>query len=455
MKVEFLSEQLLYLLIKFQNFTHFFHFNWSFKLYLICIPSSRFIPIVAIFFGSLASSSFCQTNFISLLPDSIKTTLPDSIKTVDSISTKSQILPVKDTIQIIPSHSNAPIPEKTRQSNAISLKQSWGYTLPMHITGVSICDIDNDKLMETLIISQNKLLVFRFTNKSFTKIAEYKASRGTQFLAIDAADLNGNGKPEIFVTACNAQSNFVTSFIGEFENRQFKILQKKIPYFLRVLTVSDGTKVLFGQDFSDNGVNYGKMYRFSLSNQKFSVQEKIPFPREHSILSLSTYRNKRDSLLSYLCFSSHGNIELINFSSYQSEMESSDLFSGGPSYMLLPTNETNDENRSYLPIRTLSEDLNNDSVDEIIAVKNYELTNNILQSFKIYIKTHIEIFNQTKGLSLTSIWKSVKFNGFISDLTFGDYNNDGKKEVVIAKALKTDVTIFTKPLSEIDAFTIQ
>jgi hypothetical protein len=424
-------------------------------LNLICIPSSRFISIVAFFFGSLASSSFSQTNFISLLPDSIKTTSLDSIKTVDSISTKIQADPVKDTVLIIPAQSNAPIPEKTQQSSAISLKQSWGYTLPMQITGVTICDIDNDKLMETLIISQNKLLVFQYKNKTFTKIAEYKASRGTQFLAIDAADLNGNGKPEIFVTACNAQSNFMTSFIGEFENRQFKILQKKMPYFLRVLSVSDGTMVLFGQDFSDNGVNYGKMYRFSLSNQKFSVQEKIPFPREHSILSLSTYSNKHDSLLSYLCFSSHGNIELINFSSYQPEMESSDLFSGGPSYMLLPTDEANDENRSYLPIRTLSEDLNNDGVDEIIAVKNYELTNNILQSFKIYIKTHIEIFNKDNNSALRTLWKSGKFDGYISDYTYGDYNNDDKKELLVVRELKTGVTVFSKPLSEITAFTIQ
>jgi hypothetical protein len=367
--------------------------------------------------------------------------------------------PVSPTMDTGKTNENVSIPNKTIDSVAvapkqkqtgISFKQNWSFSLQCAVAGMVICDVDNDSLMETVIIYSNHLDVYRCKGTAFTKTAEYKAVRGTRFLSIDAADLNKNGIPELYITSCSA-SNSMISFVGEFSGKEFKILKKRIPYFLRVVSVNDTASILLGQELSNRGVEYGKIYR--LKTTDYSVDEKIPFPNGHSVLSVSTVFNTNDSTLRYVCYNRKNRIELLNYLTYNEDLETSDQFGGNPAFLSLTVvNKADDENRTYLPLKTVCADIDNDNIKEIFAVKNYELMNGFFKNVKVFRKHHIEILSVADGFTAVSLWKTPKTEGFISDLSYGDYNNDGKKEMVAIKVLKNDATIFQKPLSEIIAF---
>ena len=60
---------------------------------------------------------------------------------------------------------------------------------------------------------------------------------------IEAVDLNNNGKDELFVSAVT-KKNQPASYIFEYDNGEFKILQKDIPYFFRTYYVK---KILYAR----------------------------------------------------------------------------------------------------------------------------------------------------------------------------------------------------------------
>ena len=88
---------------------------------------------------------------------------------------------------------------------------------------------------------------------------------------------------------------------------------------------------------------------------------------------------------------------------------------------------------------------------EVIAVKNYELTGRKL-AYRKLTKTHIEAFTWD-GVGLRPNWKTRTMTGYIPDYAIGDFDNDGRDELIAALILKEGkVVLLTEPKSTIIAY---
>jgi len=97
-----------------------------------------------------------------------------------------------------------------------------------------------------------------------------------QHINIDVADINGNGKPEIFVTAMRNEK--VISYVMEFQDGSYHSIAA-IPGFLRVVKYPGKGNVLLGQGYDPNSFYVGKPRQYTWSAGKYVAGQEFPLPR--------------------------------------------------------------------------------------------------------------------------------------------------------------------------------
>ena len=135
------------------------------------------------------------------------------------------------------------------------------------------------------------------------------------------------------------------------------------------------------------------------------------------------------------------------------EWTGSDRLGGSTLHYLLPKTEPGIENRQYLSMRVAICDLNKDGKNEVIAIKNHEMAGSLLKNFRKFTKTNF-ISLSWDGLGLVPNWKTRQISGHIRDFAIGDFDNDGKDELVAGVVIKEGSIVLTTPKTSIIAYEI-
>jgi hypothetical protein len=103
-------------------------------------------------------------------------------------------------------------------------------------------------------------------------------------------------------------------------------------------------------------------------------------------------------------------------------------------------------------MRLLVTDANGDGENEMIVVKNHDVAREHLEQFRKFTNAHFES-KTWDGLGMQTRWRTRKISGFIRDYILGDFDNDGKIELVAAVILSEgSVVLITEPKSTIIAY---
>jgi hypothetical protein len=121
--------------------------------------------------------------------------------------------------------------------------------LPVKARYFAVADLDGDGAPEYVFSDEKRLSIYRAGPSGWTEVWRETVpakEREMQQFHIDAADINGNGRPEIFVT--RMLDGRVSSYVVEFQDGAFK-RTADIPGFLRVVRYPGRGTVLIGQDY--------------------------------------------------------------------------------------------------------------------------------------------------------------------------------------------------------------
>jgi hypothetical protein len=403
--------------------------------------------ITTITLSSLIISLQAQPDF-SLVPKIIDTATAPATKTDTSlIRTDTAVQAV--THQQVTAVKTTPVPVATTGENKpLDFKQIYKQAFSLTINGTSIYDIDNDGFKETIFLTQDNLFVHRYKNKAFPKIYEFKAPAGVSFVSIDIADMDNDSSPEFYISATNTGTDSYRSMVLEFTKQNFVILEKKTPYLMRITGLVDNTKLLIGQKYSDAGTHKGELFNLDLVNDKIRVKEKSRISNK-PVHGISVLKNKQDNTQVFATLASSGHVELIDMESNSVLTASEEKYGGNPFTIRLPSADASVNSVSMLPIRLITTDFNNDGIDEIVCVKNNEAFNNMLETTQIYTRAHFEILDFEGTSMLTPQLKSGTFSGFISDLAYGDFDNNGTPDLLLIKPVRPEKNIFKKAETEL------
>ena len=333
-------------------------------------------------------------------------------------------------------------------------------TFKTAIKGFAIGDVDGDKNNETVFVSSNLIYIYRYMNRRFAKITEIQGpSRDSlmgiqigsksphNFIGVDVADINENGIAEIFVTSLT-EKNRLMSFVLEWDGTQFKTLASAQNWYYRVIKVSaGGPPALLGQKGGFNKVFSGGIYALGWDNVGYVPEDKQRLPNWINIYGFTFGDVLNEGRDSVLAIRKDGTLSILDKDG-QETWTSSDTYGGSNIFLLAPAEKKLKKKEGrlidptafdgiFLQQRIFVSDLDQDKKNEVIVVKNHDVTRGLFHRLKKYTTGHFEgLVWDNVGLRRT--WKTRQFSGYISDFDVGDLDNDGTDELVFAVMAKSD-----------------
>lgn len=427
------------------------------------------IPQINIFASQLNDQEFLKKVERKSVEDTVETGSADTL-------VETQIDSLKDTVEIaladtlaeiqmdslndtldttIPQTVQAEPPVKKAGTQTVITivdsssfsKEFWkSRTYPILMIGVAIGDVNKDGKVETIVLTSDMVQMYRGSDKKVIKLADIHKVRNKYPIGVDVADINNNGYPEIFVTSLDTYKNRVISLVLEYNGSKFITLTKNLSWYLRVVNIKDTIPMLVGQKHGKNAPYKGKVFQMKWERDKIKPDKQIIPSRGINTMGLAfgdLLNNGKNVVIAYDRMS---NFKIINPTTGKKIWNNRDKYGGNSLYYQLEGSASID--REYLPMRMIIKDIDADGIYELVAVKNHEVTRNLLGKFKFFNKSHIEIFSWD-GIGLSTKEKTETIGSFMRDFTFGDFDNDGKEEFVAAIVQKEGRSIFNKPQSSL------
>jgi TolB-like protein len=323
------------------------------------------------------------------------------------------------------------------------------------INAIDVGDVDGDGLLETVVATPDKIIVYRFAEGRQQTVAEIKAPRGLQNISVSIGDINGRGAPEIFVTALTASRNVLESYVLEFDGTAFKRIIEKSRYYYSVVQHHTLGALLLGQrQSSQSATPFDEpIYEMVWKGDDYIPDRRVLPGGRANILGLAYGDIMNEGGES---FAGYDRFDFLRVTSSSGKIEwTSDRAMGGTllSFALPPTSAGESESHFYLPVRLRSLDINRDGKLEVLAFRNEGGTGRGLGVRRWFSRSTIEAL-AWDGLGLTPVWQTRQLSGRIQDIVVADFNNDGRDNILAAVVSKEGSLILTDAQSSLIAFEI-
>jgi len=315
--------------------------------------------------------------------------------------------------------------------------------------GMDIGDVNGDGLNETIIIDTHNIFIYQKKGAEFRRIEQISGKAYDYYVSLDVADINGNGVKEIIVSSYVGQQ--IDSFIIEFRDGKFVTIASGLPWFLRVINNSSGTPLLLGQRRGLEKPFETPIYEITWESGEYREARKMRIPQGLSVYGLTLDKLGSSGAerivtlndFDYLCIYEQTDKPLSRVAIFGGSNEliwKSDEVFGGSNTIIEPMSNPSDEKaedaseNTYINLRILTYDTNNDGKREIIIVKNLSSSGRLLQRIKLF--SSAEVYNlEWDGMGMVENWRTKKISGYVADYQFKDIDNDGENEVVLALVL--------------------
>ena len=320
----------------------------------------------------------------------------------------------------------------------------------MAFNGIALGDVDGDGKIETVIITQDKVIVFRYEQQRFYQVTEYAEGGQGINIGVDVADINGNGTPEIIVTRLTLTRKALASFVLEWDGKAFRRIVDNAPWYFRVCDLPDRGKVLLGQEPRFGSPFKGKIFEMIWRNGQYEPETPVAVSAEANVLGLTIgqiVKGQRETIAAY---DPADRIRVFDEAGKE-EWKSSEKYGGSTLHYLGNIDDQGQTERPiYLPMRLLALKPDKDGKSQVLAVRNFDIADRRAEVFRVFNESQIIGFGWD-GLGLQPEWRTRKMTGCIRDFALGDFDNDGELELVCALVLDEGRIIATVPKSTLIA----
>jgi TolB-like protein len=328
------------------------------------------------------------------------------------------------------------------------------------IVSLAVADIDLDGKNEILALLEHSIKVYRLSGKHFSLVTELKNGPSGDYMFVDAADIDGDGRPEIFVS--NLNNYTIESFVLVWnQGGGFKYVAKDLPYFFRVQPNPEGKgHILLGQKRDIAEPMVGPIYYMKAEGGTY-------VPTDRTVKKPLKASNLYNLLLADLNGSGRTMTLMIGLSYDLMVFSPSGdlLFQGGEVYnasdkiIRVPAasqldNPGWDEGWYFLPTRMVLSDLDGDGRAEVILVRNLDRMGGLLGRMRMYYQGTIYSL-YWNGMSMMENWRTPRIGGYITDYTIADVGNVGRPALVMSISTTRLKGMSMKDQGHIVAFTLK
>ncbi|MDY6850922.1 MAG: FG-GAP-like repeat-containing protein [Thermodesulfobacteriota bacterium] len=313
-------------------------------------------------------------------------------------------------------------------------------SFPMAIVGMDVGDVDGDGKNEVVYASPTAVYVARLENGVFRRLAKYDGYKSDRYLTLDIADIDGNGRPEIFVSN---QRNFAArSLVLEFKGGRLVVKVKDSPWYLRVVHLTSGRK-LFGQYGGMRGLFYGGVHEMKFSGGKYVSKKSLALPKDVNVFNFTMITLKGSAKEKLVVIDDDEHMMVLSRGG-QRLWKGNEYFAGTLNYLSIASGTKEDWEQSrdnkvpvrvYIPSRILVTDLNEDGKKEVIVSRNESSNARWLERWRGFKSGSIYSLSFSQ-MAFRQNWRSRNLPGCLADYHIADYDNDGKRDLIVAVITK-------------------
>jgi TolB-like protein len=307
--------------------------------------------------------------------------------------------------------------------------------------GLAVGDVDGDGQNEAVFIGERTVFVYRYGAQGFEKVAEIPGEPFETFLAVDVADINANGRAEIFVTCVLREKQQLASFVLEAEGSGYRRIVDRENWYYRVIRPAGRDPLLMGQRGGMRGPFAAGVYNLLWDNGSYVPGERQALPANFTVFGF-TYGDVLNTGEETLVGFDRDDYLVVMGPGGEQEWRSEAALGGTTAFVEFPMAASasiadyKDMDRFFLAQRVHVADLDADGKQDVIVVNNQEASGRMLTRLRTFKSGHVECrtWNQL-GLGLK--WRTQEVGGHISDSAVADFNNDGRPELVYLVVGKT------------------
>lgn len=151
--------------------------------------------------------------------------------------------------------------------------------LPFDAQFLATADLEGNGTLQYIFSDGMKLHVYQQSPSGWREEWAETVSDGAreiQHINLDVADINANGRPELFVTAM--QKGNVFSYVVEFRDGLYQRIAD-VPGFLRVIDYPGKGTILIGQDYDPKSFYAGRPKQYVWSNGRYIAGSELSLPK--------------------------------------------------------------------------------------------------------------------------------------------------------------------------------
>jgi len=281
-------------------------------------------------------------------------------------------------------------------------------------------DLDGDGAEEVILADRETVQIYKRDQNRFSKVGQISGTTGFRIHAVSVADMNGNGKPEIYVSAADTKNprSFAFEWLG---TDKADYLFKDAPFYVRAMQIPGEGFLLAGQrsDF-DKAVAPG-IHRLDVNNGEAKATTRIDVPDSVNLFEFTIADLDNDGSKEIIAIDQYDRLQVLRTGG--SVLWKSDEFFGGTTRFIggqealgisQRVTQSEDLGRIYIPSRIIVSDVNGDGLPDVIINKNLSSASRLFQNMKNYPSGEIHALTWN-GIALTELWRTRKIDGYIVD----------------------------------------
>ena len=310
------------------------------------------------------------------------------------------------------------------------------------IRGLSLGDVDGDGQIETVLVSSQKIYIYRHAAGRFAKITEIAGERYRSFLSVDTADIHENGKAEIFVNCIDQGTKNLCTFVLEYDGTDFKPVAENLNWYVRAIQDADRGTLLVAQKRGVSDLFLPGLYELTWDGATYAETQSVPAPSSVRVFGFTIGDLLGDHSRDIAYINQLNRLQIFRPDG-RKEWESDERYGGSETFLeesFFTSTKHESAQLFYLQPRLFVMDLDQNGKKELLTIQNQSLTGTAFERFRRYTSAQF-VSLSWDGLGLAQNWHTRKISGYVSSFSIGDFDNDGKPELtaVVVKDRKTGI----------------
>ncbi|MSN25337.1 MAG: VCBS repeat-containing protein [Geobacter sp.] len=143
---------------------------------------------------------------------------------------------------------------------------------------------------EIFVASEHSIIYLR-KGTELKQIAEIAIPVPARILAIDTADLDHDGTPEIYVSIVDRKT--VSSRVYQASEKGFELVADGQPWLFRGIGLDLRDRKIFAQGVTSDGEYFNEIFEIAKSGQNFKATNSRTLPRTGNIFNFTTFRDTK------------------------------------------------------------------------------------------------------------------------------------------------------------------